>query len=75
MNYSIYYNKVYIMTSPEKPYKRFKVKHKMRINGLKLLKIAQSKGFIIPIQYTKERVEGGLEEGKRYSLDISEAEE
>lgn len=44
----------------------------MKIKNRKLIKVADSHGFVIPIQYTKERMEEGLELGKNYDLEVEE---
>lgn len=46
----------------------------MKIKGLQLTKIGTGQGFFIPVAHTEDRVEGGLVIGRRYDIDISEAE-
>lgn len=44
----------------------------MKVKGLKFIELVNSQGFLIPVQYTKQRMEAGLEAGKFYDLDIQE---
>lgn len=46
----------------------------MKIKGIQLIKLGNSQGFLVPVQHTEERLEGGLVLGQKYDLDISEAE-
>lgn len=47
----------------------------MKIRRRRFLEMNNSQGFLIPIDYTKQRLEGGLEAGKIYDLEITESEE
>ena len=43
----------------------------MKVKGLKLLEMSGSRGFLIPVHYTKDRLEEGLVSGRDYDLDIT----
>ena len=40
----------------------------MKIKGLRLIKIGQTRGFLIPVQYMNERMDGGLKIDDVYDI-------
>lgn len=44
------------------------------IKSLKLIKLGGSSGFIIPVQYLEEKMDGGLVVGDEYTIRIGDAE-
>jgi hypothetical protein len=47
----------------------------MRIKGLKCIKLVNSRGFLIPVEYTEDRMDDGLQIGRIYDLEIIEVKE
>lgn len=46
----------------------------MKIKGIVFRELVGSQGFLVPVQYTNERLTNGLEVGKAYNIEITEAE-